>query len=146
MQQWRRNFQKKYHEGTEASPFTGSRMDRTAINLRQKFSLFHEQWSPKVIAEMNDYQFKIVKLQGDFIWHSHRDTDETFFVIEGNLRIDFRDGAVHIAAGEIFVVPKGVEHKPFAENEVKLMLIEPRGVLNTGHEGGERTAQNDVWI
>jgi mannose-6-phosphate isomerase-like protein (cupin superfamily) len=123
-----------------------SRMDRTAINLRQKFSLFHEQWSPKVVAEMNDYQFKIVKLQGDFIWHNHRDTDETFFVIDGNLRIDFRDGAVHIAAGEIFVVPKGVEHKPYAENEVKLMLIEPRGVLNTGHEGGERTAQNDVWI
>jgi mannose-6-phosphate isomerase-like protein (cupin superfamily) len=121
-------------------------MDRTAINLRQKFLLFHEQWSPKVVAEMNDYQFKIVKLQGDFIWHNHRDTDETFFVIEGNLRIDFRDGAVHIAAGEIFVVPKGVEHKPYAENEVKLMLIEPRGVLNTGHEGGERTAQNDQWI
>ena len=121
-------------------------MNYTPINLQQKFGLFAEQWQPKVIAEMNDYQFKIVKLEGDFIWHDHKDTDETFLVIEGNLRIDFRDGAVHIGAGEMFVVPKGEEHKPFAEHEVKLMLIEPRGVRNTGHEGGERTAPNDVWI
>jgi mannose-6-phosphate isomerase-like protein (cupin superfamily) len=116
------------------------------INLRNKFALFDERWQPKVIAEMNDYQFKMVKLKGDFIWHDHKDTDETFIVIEGDLRIDFRDGAVHVRAGEMFVVPKGVEHKPYAEDEVKLMLIEPRGVLNTGHAGGERTAQNDVWI
>jgi len=121
-------------------------MIRQSINLQNKFSLFSEQWQPKVIAEMNDYQFKIVKLQGDFIWHDHKDTDETFLVIEGELRIDFRDGAVRIGAGELYVVSKGVEHKPFAEHEVKLMLIEPRGVMNTGHEGGERTADNDVWI
>jgi mannose-6-phosphate isomerase-like protein (cupin superfamily) len=121
-------------------------MSYKAINLQQKFGLFSEQWAPKVIAEMNDYQFKIVKLQGDFVWHDHRETDEAFIVIEGNLRIDFRNGAVHLSAGEMFVVPKGVEHKPFAENEVKLLLIEPRGVVNTGHEGGERTAANDVWI
>jgi mannose-6-phosphate isomerase-like protein (cupin superfamily) len=95
---------------------------------------------------MNDYQFKISRLQGDFVWHDHKDTDETFFVIEGNLRIDFRDGAVHIGPGEMFVVPKGVEHKPCAEREVKLMIIEPRGVKNTGSEGGERTAPNDTWI
>jgi len=117
-----------------------------SINFRQKLGLFDEQWTPKDIAEMNDYQFKVVKLQGDFVWHDHRDTDETFIVLEGDLRIDFRDGAVHISTGEMFVVPKGVEHKPYAENEVKLLLIEPRGVLNTGHEGGERTAENDVWI
>jgi mannose-6-phosphate isomerase-like protein (cupin superfamily) len=117
-----------------------------SINLQQKFGLFAEQWQPKVIAEMNDYQFKIVKLKGEFIWHDHKDTDETFLVIEGDLRIDFRDGAVRVSAGEMFVVPKGVEHKPYAENEVKLMLIEPRGVANTGDAGGERTAQNDVWI
>jgi mannose-6-phosphate isomerase-like protein (cupin superfamily) len=118
-----------------------------AINLRQKFGLFAEQWTPKVIAEMNDYQFKIVKLQGDFIWHEHKDTDETFIVIEGDLRIDFRDGVVHIGPGEMFVVPKGMEHKPFAEHEVKLLLIEPRGVKNTGEAApGERTAPNDVWI
>jgi len=116
------------------------------INFKQKLGLFDERWAPKVIAEMNDYQFKVVKLQGDFIWHDHRDTDETFIVLEGDLRIDFRDGAVHVSTGEMFVVPKGVEHKPYAEHEVKLLLIEPRGVLNTGHEGGERTATNDVWI
>ncbi len=95
---------------------------------------------------MNDYQFKIAKLQGDFIWPNHKDTDETFIIIDGVLRIDFRDGAVHVSAREMFVVPKGVEHKPHAEHEVKLLLIEPRGVRNTGHEGGERTAANDVWI
>jgi mannose-6-phosphate isomerase-like protein (cupin superfamily) len=121
-------------------------MTYQSINFRQKFRLFDEQWQPKVVAEMNDYQFKVVKLQGDFIWHDHKDTDETFIVIEGELRIDFRNGAVTIAAGEMFVVPKGVEHKPCAEREVKLLLIEPRGVLNTGHEGSERTAPNDVWI
>ena len=121
-------------------------MDYQSINFQQKFGLFNEQWQPKVVAEMNDYQFKIVKLQGDFIWHDHKDTDETSIVLEGTLRIDFRDGCVHISAGEMFVVPKAVEHKPYAEQEVKLLLIEPRGVLNTGHEGGERTAVNDVWI
>ena len=121
-------------------------MNYEPINLKQKLKLFSEQWQPKVIAEMNDYQFKVVKLQGDFVWHSHRDTDETFIVLEGDLRIDFRDGAVNLSGGEMYVVPKGVEHKPCAEGEVKLLLIEPRGVVNTGEEGGERTAQNDVWI
>jgi mannose-6-phosphate isomerase-like protein (cupin superfamily) len=121
-------------------------MDYQAINFQQKLQLIDEHWTPRVVAEMNDYQFKLVKVEGDFIWHDHKDTDETFIVIEGKLRIDFRDGAVHIAAGEMFVVPKGVEHKPYAEREVKVLLIEPRGVLNTGDKGGERTAQNDVWI
>lgn len=116
------------------------------INLARKLGLFQEHWQPKVIAEMNDYQFKLVKIQGDFIWHDHKDTDETFLVLEGVLRLDFRDGAVQLSAGEMFVVPRGVEHKPYAEREVKLMLIEPRGVLNTGAEGGERTAKPDVWI
>src|SRR5262245_26992479 len=119
-------------------------MDYEAINFGKKFKLFDEQWQPKITAEMNDYQFKIVKLQGD--WHDHKNTDETFIVLEGTLRIDFRDGAVQVSASEMFIVPKGVEHKPYAEHEVKLLLIEPRGVLNTGHEGGDRTAQNDVWI
>jgi mannose-6-phosphate isomerase-like protein (cupin superfamily) len=118
----------------------------SAINFAQKYALFTEQWAPKVIAQMNDYQFKVVKIEGDFIWHSHADTDETFIVLEGQLRIDFRDGAVLIGQGEMFVVPKGTEHKPYARQEVKLLLIEPCGVLNTGDEGGERTAVNDVWI
>lgn len=121
-------------------------MNFKAINLQQKLGLFSEHWTPKVIAEMNDYQFKLVKLQGDFIWHDHKDTDETFLVIEGSLRIDFRDGAVHLAAGEMYVVPKGVEHKPYAEHEVKLLLIEPRGVINTGQQVGALTAKNDIWI
>ena len=118
----------------------------TAIDIGQKLSLVDEQWSPRVVAEMNDYQFKVVKLKGEFVWHDHPDTDETFIVIKGNVRIDFRDGAVHLAAGPMYVVPKGVEHKPDAEEEAEVMLIEPRGVLNTGNAGGERTALNDVWV
>ena len=122
-------------------------MDYQAINFKQKLSLFTEQWSPKVIAEMNDYQIKIVKIEGDFEWHSHQDTDETFIVLEGTLRIDFRDGSVTLKEGELHVVPKGVEHKPFAETEVKMLLIEPSGVLNTGdNEVSDQTATNDVWI
>ena len=120
--------------------------DYQPINLQQKFGRFTTCWKPKVIAEMNDYQFKVVKLQGDFVWHDHKDTDETFLVVEGVLRIDFRDGAVRVSAGEMFVVPKGTEHKPYAEREVKLLLIEPRGVVNTGEEASERTAPNDEWI
>jgi mannose-6-phosphate isomerase-like protein (cupin superfamily) len=118
----------------------------TAISLAAKFARFTEQWQPKVIAELNDLQFKIARIQGDFIWHSHPETDEAFIVIDGTLRIDFRDGAVTVGPGEMVVVPKGVEHKPSAEHEVRMMLIEPRGTVNTGHEGGDRTAQNDVWI
>jgi mannose-6-phosphate isomerase-like protein (cupin superfamily) len=116
------------------------------VSFSEKFALFQEHWKPKVIAEMNDYQFKVVKIEGDFIWHDHEDTDETFIVLDGALRIDFRDGHVDLKEGEMYVVPKGVEHKPYAEREVKLLLIEPRGVTNTGHEKSERTAENDVWI
>ena len=122
-------------------------MNYKSINFKEKLGLFDEQWSPKVIAEMNDYQLKIVKIEGDFVWHSHGDTDEVFIVLEGNLRIDFRDGCVSLSEGEMYVVPKGVEHKPYADEEVKILLIEPGGVLNTGDEEvGERTATNDIWI
>ena len=117
-----------------------------AINLLMKFANIAEPWQPRVIAEMNNYQFKIAKLEGDFVWHSHPETDEAFFVLEGELRIDLRDGAVTIRPGELYVVPRGVEHKPFAEHEVKLMLIEPRGTINTGDVGGERTVPNDLWV
>lgn len=117
-----------------------------AINLIRKLDLIAEQWQPRVVAEMNDYQFKVARLQGDFIWHSHAETDEAFLVLDGTLRLDFRDGSVTLGSGELYVVPKGVEHKPCAEEEVKLLLIEPRGVLNTGEQGGERTAVNDLWI
>jgi len=121
-------------------------MSYQPINLRHKLSLFSEQWQPKVVAELNDYQFKVSRLQGDFLWHHHQDTDEAFLVLDGRLRIDFRDGHVTLGPGDLFIVPKGVEHKPYAEHEVQLLLIEPRGVINTGRESGERTAPNDVWI
>ncbi|MDQ7986552.1 cupin domain-containing protein [Pseudomonas sp. G34] len=119
---------------------------KQAVNLIRKLELLAEQWQPRVVAEMNDYQFKVARLQGDFIWHAHAETDEAFLVLDGQLRLDFRDGSVTLGSGELYVVPKGVEHKPYAEEEVKLLLIEPRGVLNTGAEGGERTALNDLWI
>jgi Mannose-6-phosphate isomerase len=121
-------------------------MNYQALNFKEKLSLFEDQWQPKVIAEMNDYQFKIVKISGYFVWHDHKDTDETFIVLEGKLRIDFRDGHVELNDGEMFVVPKGVEHKPYAEQEVKMLLIEPRGTKNTGEEENDLTADNDVWI
>lgn len=117
-----------------------------AINFAAKLALFDDRWQPRVIAQMNDYQFKLVKIEGDFVWHSHADTDETFIVLAGRLRIDFRDGAVHLGPGEMYVVPRGVEHKPFAVGEVRMLLVEPCGVRNTGDQGGERTAVNDLWI
>ena len=121
-------------------------MNYEAINLKEKLALFDEQWSPRVIAEMNEVQFKLVKLQGEFVWHSHGDTDEVFMVIEGAMGIKFRDGRVDLSTGEMLVVPKGVEHKPVAEQECHVLLVEPRGVVNTGDAGGERTADNDIWI
>ena len=117
-----------------------------AISPTRKSTLIDDLWSPRVVAEMNDYQFKVVRIQGDFVWHSHDDTDEAFYVLDGELRIDFRDGAVELGPGDLYVVPRGVEHKPFAAQEVRMMLIEPRGVKNTGDEGGELTAENDRWI
>ena len=116
------------------------------VNLLQKSDLIDQQWSPRVVAQMNDYQFKVVRIEGEFIWHSHPETDEAFIVLEGILRIDLQERSVHVAAGELYVVPKGVKHRTAAEGEAKLMMIEPQGVLNTGQEGGERTALNDVWI
>tara|TARA_Y100001970_G_scaffold48864_1_gene62000 strand:+ start:606 stop:974 length:369 start_codon:yes stop_codon:yes gene_type:complete len=116
------------------------------INLKEKFSKFSELWSPKVIAEMNDYQFKLVKIKGDFDWHSHEKTDETFIVIQGTMSVEFRDRFVDLSEGDMFVVPKGVEHKPYAENECKVMVVEPKGVVNTGDSKSSLTAENDVWI
>ena len=116
------------------------------ISLADKFSKFNDVFQPKVIAEMNDYQFKLARVKGDFVWHSHEDTDETFIVVEGELTIDFRDGRVVLRPGEMFVVPRGKEHNPFASEECKIMLIEPKGVVNTGAASGELTAMNDIWV
>jgi mannose-6-phosphate isomerase-like protein (cupin superfamily) len=123
-----------------------------SIDLIAKIAQINGHWQPRVVAEMNDYQFKVVKVKGEFQWHQHADTDEAFFVLEGELRIDLRtgpsgDGSITLRAGQMGVVPKGVEHKPCANAEVKLLLIEPRGVVNTGDgAAGERTVENDQWI
>lgn len=119
---------------------------RTVVNLRDKLALFNDRWAPKVVAEMNDYQFKLVKLQGDFVWHSHEDTDETFIVLDGEMTIQLRDGEVTLAAGDMYVVPRGVDHRPRAEHECQVLLVEPRGVVNTGGTGGPKTAEDDVWV
>jgi len=117
-----------------------------AINFEQKFSKFSEHWSPRVIAKMNNYQFKVAKIKGEFVWHDHKDTDEVFIVISGQMEIEFRDGKVEIKSGEMFVVNKGVEHKPFAEEECQILIIEPKGVINTGEAESNLTAENDIWI
>ena len=116
------------------------------INLKEKLSKFSDHWSPKIVAEMNDYQFKLVKIKGDFVWHNHADTDEAFIVVEGKMKIEFENETVELNEGEMYVVPKGVEHKPRAETECKIMLVEPRGVVNTGNTEGDLTASNDVWV
>ena len=117
------------------------------VNLGEKLSKFSEQWTPKVIAEMNDYQFKLVKIEGEFVWHEHLDTDEAFIVIEGSMSIDFEDGSsVDLDEGEMYVVPRGVRHRPCAESECKVMLVEPKGVVNTGDADSELTAPNDEWV
>ena len=121
-------------------------MNYAPINFSEKLARIAEHWSPRVVAEMNDYQFKLVKLQGEFVWHRHDDTDEVFIVLDGAMSIEFRDGRVDLRQGEMYVVPKGVEHKPYAPSECSVMLVEPRGVVNTGTAGGSLTAPNDIWI
>ena len=121
-------------------------MDYPSINLQEKFAKFADQWAPKIIPRMNDYHFKLVKLVGDFVWHNHEDTDEVFIVIEGEMSIAFRDGSVDLKAGEMIVVPKGVDHKPSAEKECRAMLVEPAGTRNTGAVGGDMTGEDNVWI
>lgn len=121
-------------------------MDYSPINLREKLSLFSEHWSPRIIAQMNDYHFKIVKVQGEFVWHDHPETDEVFLVLKGQLEIQLRDGSILLNEGEMFVVPKGVEHKPVAESECHILLVEPAGTVNTGDVVDEKTAPNNVWI
>ena len=117
------------------------------VNFREKLSKFSEQWTPKVIAEMNEYQFKLVKIAGVFVWHEHQDTDEAFIVIEGSMRIDFDDGSsVELDEGEMYVVPRGVRHRPCAESECRVMLVEPKGVVNTGDADSDLTAPNDEWV
>ena len=121
-------------------------MPPPAINFANKFAQFSEHWSPRIIAQMNDYPFKLAKIQGEFIWHSHPETDEVFIVFSGEMEIRLRDGAVQLNEGEMFVVPKGVEHKPVAEGECHILLIEPVGTLNTGDASGAMTKRDESWI
>lgn len=119
---------------------------KKSVNFNEKLATFDELWTPKVIAQMNEVQFKLVKIQGEFTWHSHQETDEVFMVIKGDMIIQFRDSAVALSSGELFVIPKGVEHRPFAKDLCQVMIIEPSGVINTGESEGHLTAKNDVWI
>jgi mannose-6-phosphate isomerase-like protein (cupin superfamily) len=121
-------------------------MTNTPINFHEKLSQFRQHWSPKVVAELNDYQFKLVKVRGEFVWHEHAETDEAFIVLAGRLKIELPDSTVELSAGELFVVPRGVQHKPSADQECHVLVIEPRGVVNTGEVGGDMTAPNDVWL
>jgi mannose-6-phosphate isomerase-like protein (cupin superfamily) len=113
------------------------------VDLNAKLALFTDPWSPKIVARLNDYEIKVVKLAGEFVWHSHTDTDELFLVIAGDLRIQMRDRTVTLGPGQLFVVPRGVEHCPIADGEVHALLIEPTGVVNTGDPGGSLTAAFD---
>ncbi len=121
-------------------------MNYIPINFQQKLGLFTEHWSPRIIAQMNDYHLKLAKIQSEFVWHSHAETDEVFIVLAGSMEIHFRDGLVSLAQGEMFVVPKGLEHKPVAARECSILLVEPAGTVNTGDAGGDRTVENPAWI
>ena len=116
------------------------------INFEEKLLKFSEHWSPKIIAQLNDYHLKLAKVHGEFVWHDHPETDEVFIVVKGQLEILFRDGSVLLNEGEMYVVPKGVEHKPVAENECHILLIEPAGTVNTGDVKDGLTAPNNIWI
>lgn len=121
-------------------------MKPNVINFADKFNLFSEHWSPKIIAQMNDYHFKIAKIRGEFVWHSHPETDETFIVVAGKMRIELRDGALHLEAGEMCVIPKMVEHKPVADEECQILMVELAGTINTGDAGGEMTIEETEWL
>ncbi|MGH2462979.1 MAG: cupin domain-containing protein [Candidatus Limnocylindria bacterium] len=110
------------------------------VNLDEKLALFDDLWSPKIVAKLNDYDIQVAKAKGQFVWHEHADTDEFFLVLKGRLVIQMRDGDVELGPGELFVVPKGVEHCPRASDDLEVLLIEPSGTVNTGSTGGELTA------
>jgi mannose-6-phosphate isomerase-like protein (cupin superfamily) len=116
------------------------------VALAEKLQLFEDLWSPRIVARLNDYEVKVVKLQGEFTWHEHADTDEFFLVLSGSMAIQMRERTVTLREGELFIVPRGVEHCPLAENECHVLLIEPRGVVNTGAAGGPQTAEGDRWV
>jgi len=121
-------------------------MNYQSINFEEKLGKISEHWSPGIIAQLNDYHLKLAKVKGEFVWHDHPETDEVFIVVKGQLEILLRDGRVVLKEGEMFVVPRGMEHKPVAANECHILLIEPAGTVNTGDVKDDLTAPNDVWI
>lgn len=116
------------------------------INLADKLALVDDPWTPRVVATLNDYDVKVARLRGDFVWHAHRDTDELFLVVSGVLGIEFRDRTVQLNAGEMIVVPRGTEHRPFTRGGCEILLVEPRGTVNTGDTDSPLRAPNDVWV
>jgi mannose-6-phosphate isomerase-like protein (cupin superfamily) len=124
----------------------GPAMDTRVINFAEKFGKFSDHWSPKIVAQMNDYHFKLVKIRGEFVWHSHADTDEVFIVLDGEMSIHFRDSEAVLRSGEMLVIPRGVEHKPSAVRECRMMLVELAGTVNTGGVQSDLTAADNVWI
>jgi mannose-6-phosphate isomerase-like protein (cupin superfamily) len=115
------------------------------VRLRDKAAAVEALWSPRIVEQVNDLHVKVVRVQGEFVWHSHAETDELFLVLEGSLRIERRDGAVTLGPGDLYVVPRGVEHRPVAEQECRMLLLEPAGTVNTGQAGGSLTAPADEW-
>lgn len=112
------------------------------VNLAEKFSLFHGLWEPKIVGYLNDQYVKLAKLKGEFVWHDHKNEDELFMVIKGHLTIKLRDGNVELDEGELYIIPRGVEHMPVAENEVHVLMFEPKGTVNTGNVESDRTVKD----
>ena len=121
-------------------------MEYKSIDINSKFKIFDDHWSPKIIGKINNYHIKVVKVKGHFTWHKHDETDELFIVNKGELRIDFRDGFVNIKEGQMFIVEKGKEHKPYAEKECEMLTFEPDTVLNTGNVKNEFTKEKLEWL
>jgi len=121
-------------------------MNYSSVDIKEKFNLFAETWSPKIIGEMNDYYIKLVKIKDHFTWHRHEETDEVFIVYKGNMRIYFRDGSVDLCEGQMYIIPKNIEHKPYAEKECEMMLFEPKTTLNTGNVNDKFTKEKLDWI
>lgn len=116
------------------------------VNLDHKFALFNDQWKPRIVGELNGQHIKLVKIEGSFVWHQHDDEDELFFVVQGKMRLEYRDNSVDVAEGEFIIVPRGIEHRPAADAECHILIFEPASTLNTGNVQDEFTVAEPEWI
>jgi len=121
-------------------------MENEVINVKKKLELFSDLWSQKIIARLNNYEIKLVKIKEEFVWHKHEDTDEMFFVVSGKMTIEFKEEKVRLNEGDLYVVPRGTDHKPYSDEGCSVMVIEPKGVVNTGDVQSDLTAKAEVWI